>query len=300
MSFLNTAKRVFFDVAVPRTRLGDKIAASVDFVLSHGRLPQKGRTFSSNLFEIMTSDEILLAERTFTSDKALVKLFISAVAGQHYNVPTLGILKTDAEIDAFDFDRPCVAKPTHASGMVAFVDETGAVDRARLKKWLRVDYYAHTREANYRNLKPKIIVEPYVFGTLDAQDLKFFCVDGRVKLIQCDFDRRRIHTRRLYDRNWNDTGVSIGKPLSPKHMDRPQCLDDMIGVAEALSSYFSFVRVDMYVDRTGTSFLVGEITHCHGRALQTFSSSDAEERITKLVFGAPDAADIRPPQAARA
>ena len=93
-----------------------------------------------------------------------------------------------------------VVKPTHASGLVHFVKDTD-FDKSDFIDWLSLNYYNVSREANYRYLNPKIIVEEPVFGRKDVDDIKFFCVNGQVKVIQWDFVRHTNHTRMFYDRN---------------------------------------------------------------------------------------------------
>ena len=133
---------------MPRNRCGDKVAAYLSFFQAHRRLPNKRQTLNDELFRIKTTDEIMRPERAFTSDKELVKLFIKAVVGDGYNVPTIAILRTKADIDKHRFVKKTVVKPTHASGLVKFIDNTNQIDRIELKKWLGSNYYSRSREAN--------------------------------------------------------------------------------------------------------------------------------------------------------
>ncbi|MGA1015672.1 MAG: ATP-grasp fold amidoligase family protein, partial [Limisphaerales bacterium] len=73
------------------------------------------------------------------------------------------------------------------------------VDYDSLVGWLDINYYKKTREANYRFLDPKLIVEPPVFGRHNVDDIKFFTYKGKVRIIQVDMDRHTNHTRMLYD-----------------------------------------------------------------------------------------------------
>lgn len=269
---------------IPQNRCGDKIAAYLTFFQAHHRMPSKRKTLNDELFRIKTTDEIMRPERTFTSDKELVKLFTKAIVGDCYNVPTIAVLRNGTDIDNHIFLENTVIKPTHASGLIRFIDDVNQINRNELKKWLDSNYYIKSREANYRYLKPKLIVEPLIFGEREINDVKFFCVNGSVRLIQYDFDRHVSHTRRLYDKDWQDLEASLGYPLSNKLAAPPKCLAEMIQIAQALAVYFSFVRIDMFVNKNCDQFLVGEITHCHGNANETFFSRESEKKIATVLF----------------
>ena len=88
---------------------------------------------------------------------------------------------------------------------------------------------------------------------------------GKPKLIQVDIDRYIEHTEKFYDPEWNEMPFSIHFPRSAnKQIEKPQNLATMLEVASSLSSYFNFVRVDLYSN--DAECLVGEITNCPGGA----------------------------------
>lgn len=279
--FLKKYYRVIISY-LPKSRAVDKALAYANFIRAHKRLPTK-QYFNDVLFKIKISDEILEPQRQFTSDKELVKIFVKSKVGDHLNVPTKAVLSTEEEINAYNFEDGDVIKPTHASGIVMFASKE-PVDKGVISQWLKVNYYDLSREANYRYLKPKVIIEPSIFGRTDVDDIKFFCVNGTVKVIQWDFDRQSNHTRKLYDRNWKSLNASIGYPLSSKEAEKPIRLDDMIDAAEILSKSLTLVRIDMYYDYETKCFYIGEITHCHGNANEQFDSLESEIRISKQLF----------------
>jgi hypothetical protein len=131
-------------------------------------------------------------------------------------------------------------------------------------------------------LTPKIIVEPIVFDDLNIMDYKFFCYRGEPRMIQVDFDRRTAHTRSLLDIQWNTQSFGLKYPVSPRPAPRPARLPDMLQAAAKLSADFDFVRVDFY--SRGEQFYVGEITNCHGGAVQRFVPPEAEEAASRLLF----------------
>ena len=268
---------------VPMNRYGDKLIAYIRFYRCHKRLPNKGY-LNDCLFRIKVSDEILGVLRQYTSDKELVKYYIRNTVGDELNVKTKAVLRNADEIRGYDFSAGDVVKPTHSSGKVYFVKEGSAVDTDEFIRWLDLNYYHVSREANYRYLTPKVIVEEAIFGRTDVDDIKFFCVEGKVKVIQWDFDRHDNHTRMLYDRRWTPLDASMGYPKSTKSQPKPKKLDEMISVAEKLAKPFGLVRVDLFYDEKTEQYLVGEITHCPGSSNECFDSKESEVRVSEVLF----------------
>ncbi len=268
---------------VPKNRTGDKFIAYIKFIKRHKRLPNKN-FLNDYLFTIKTTDEILDVLRQYTSDKELVKNYIRDAVGDDLNVKTKAILRTVDEVQKYRFVAGDVVKPTHASGKVFFVKDNEP-DKEAFLDWLKIDYYHKKREANYRYLTPKIIVEEPIFGRHDVDDIKFFCVKGKVKVVYWDFDRFENHTRLLYDRNWQSLDAGLEFPMSPKFKAKPKKLSEMIEVAERLAKPFSLVRVDLFYDEKTEEYCVGEITHCHSSSNGKFDSRESEIRVSKVLFG---------------
>lgn len=278
------------DRAWPRIRnwlpygdTGDRLYHRLNFMRKHGRPPNGAMLWNDVWFRLKTSDEILEPLRVFVSDKEHVKQYVKAELGDDYNVPTLAVLRTPAEVDAYDFPADCCIKPTHASGQVILRKDGAPVDRERIMRWFAINYYFAGREWNYRALKPKVIVEPLIFGGTNVEDFKIFCFNGEPRLIQVDIDRYIDHTRKFFDVNWNEQDFSILYPRSTADFPRPASLEKMLAAARVLAARFSFVRIDLYSD--GDQVLVGEITNCSENAGGTFVPRHAEKRASELMFG---------------
>ena len=160
-NIMHTLFRLFL-MLIPRNRTGDRLVAYIDFLRFHRRLPNKN-FLNDYLFRIKTSDEILNVLRQYTSDKEFVKYYISSTIGDGFNIKTKKILRTIEDIENFEFSIGDVVKPTAASGAVMFIDST-EINRKEIASWLDLNFYSRTREANYKYLKPKIIVEESAFG----------------------------------------------------------------------------------------------------------------------------------------
>ncbi|MGH8176622.1 MAG: ATP-grasp fold amidoligase family protein [Steroidobacter sp.] len=274
--------------SLPENRFGDRFVSRIRFVLRHRRLPCDATTYNDVIYRIKTTDEILDPLRVFVSDKEFVKLYVKAVVGDEYNVPTIGLIRSAEAVDTYDLPPDCCIKPTHASGLVILRRNGEPVDRQTIKSWFRVNYYLVGREANYKMLAPKVIVEPLIFESSELEDYKVFCLNGAPKIIQVDVDRHVEHKRKYFDADWNELDFSIKYPKTDKTIARPANLSEMLSVAAALSRNFWFVRVDLYSD--GAKLLVGEITHCPDNAGGRFIPLSAEHIVSEHLFGKGDSA----------
>lgn len=268
---------------IPENRAGDRFYAWISFVLHHRRLPTTRPLFNDVLHRIKTTDEILDPLRVFVSDKEFVKVYVKAAVGDRYNVPTLGVIRDVAAVDAYPFPADCCIKPTHASGRVIMRRAGAEIDRSEIRRWFAINHYRFRREANYRTLRPKVIVEPLLFDDTDVDNYRFFCVDGRARLIFVELERFTDHRRSVFDTQWNAQDYAIGFPRPATSPPRPGNLEEMLAVAQQLASAFGFVRVDMYSD--GAACYVGEITHCHAHASQSFIPLSSERSASKVLFG---------------
>jgi hypothetical protein len=267
---------------LPHTRFFDNLYHRVMFLLKHRRLPKNQLLWNDVWFRIKTSDEIEDPLRVFVSDKENVKEYVREIIGDEYNVPTIAVLLSPAEVDAFDFPPRCAIKPTHASQAVCLRRDGEPIDRERIKSWFTLNYYYAGRERNYRSLRPKVIVEPLIFDTADVEDYKIFCWHGVPKFVMVDIDRRTHHTRKIYDPQWNEQDFSMTYPRAPGVLPKPATLEEMLEVAESLSAPFSFVRIDLYTD--GNRVLVGEVTNCSANASAPFLPPAAEKSASARMF----------------
>jgi hypothetical protein len=270
----------------PKIRLGDKIWALRMFTRAHQRLPSRNKLiFNDVLYRIKTSDELLNPLRVLTSDKELVKIYIKAIVGNKYNVPTIKILQNIQDVLSYKFPEKCCIKPTHLSARIILRIRNEKVNINEIKKWFNLNYYKSSREISYKNLIPKVIVEPLIFNSDPKKllDFKVFCFNGQPKMIQVDFDRHTSHSRNLYDIKWNELPYSTLPSRKPNALKKPKNLKKMLQIASKLSQPFSFVRIDFY--NNNEKILVGEITHCHGNAAEFFYPRSAEIEASNLIFG---------------
>lgn len=233
------------------------------------------------MYFIKTSDEILDPLRIFVSDKEYAKIYIGTKVGDQFNVPTLAILRDKESAAQYNYPDRCVIKPTHLSGRIIFRKRDEKIDLRLIENWFSQSVYSETREANYRYLRPKVIVEPLLFDGENLPEFNIFCVDGATKLVQVHFDRWINHTQSLYSVGWSKqsyaTAFPVGHDIAP-----PTNLSEMLEVAQRLAAEFTFIRVDLYSD--GKRIYVGELTNCPGNACIRFCPPSGEGVISALLF----------------
>ncbi|MDE0347734.1 MAG: ATP-grasp fold amidoligase family protein [Boseongicola sp.] len=270
---------------LPRNAWGDSEFCRRRFVRRQGRQPDltgPGR-FTDRLYRIKVDG--LMSEPLYQSvtDKEFAKQYIADAVGWDYVLATYRILRNRNDIETFVPDRlPCVLKPTHLSGPVLFHTDPGkAIDRDQLYAWIKRERYSSTREANYRGLRPKVIVEEFFSedGMTVPKDYKLFCFHGVPKMIQVDAERFRQHTRNFYDERWIRLPVSYLYPNGPDD-EKPPALEEMLDVASRLASPFPFVRVGLYA--SPTRVCAGELTFCPEGANAPLFPSAADTELGKL------------------
>ena len=268
---------------LPKNKIVDNVLSYIYFLRTQHRIPlYKRQLINDELYKIKTGSEIENPLRVFTSDKEYVKVYVKAIVGDKYNVETIKVLRSKTDVDNYEFPTRCCIKPTHASGRFIIRRNGENLPIEEIKQWLDINYYHDSQERNYKNLIPKIIVEPLVFDSENIEDFKFFCYFGKVKFIQIDLNRNSNHTRKFYTIDWNPLDFTINFPLSNREIKKPSCLKEMINVCEQLSSHFSLVRVDLYTNNS--RFIVGEITHCAEGGVGRFMPRESEYTASKLLF----------------
>lgn len=287
MSSEDTFAGSFFSILarklIPQNRFGDAIFATSLFLKYNGLIPKHSMTFNDVLYWMKIRGDLSDPLRIFVSDKEFSKLYVTALVGKSYVVPTIAVLKSPEEVDQFEFPRDCCIKPTHASGYVIIRKDGTDLNKARIKTWFHLDYYWITREANYKPLHPKVIVEPLLFRSASVDEYKIFCYKGVPKMIKAIQGRHTNYRSKYFDAKWNELDFSVDRPKAQGSMPCPNNLEEMLSIAATLSAQFSFVRIDFYSDCR--QCFVGEITNCSYGAIGQFIPSSGERVASDLIFG---------------
>lgn len=268
---------------LPYNDFSDFIINYLTFIGIHKRRPGKKLWFNDYLYKIKNSQEMLNPIRQFISDKCLVKDYVRAKVGEKYNVPTLAVFSNYEELKNYNFPENCCIKPTQASQAVILRKNNEDISIEQTENWFNLNYYKQTRERNYKYLVPKVIVEPLIFNSTDLMDYRFYCFNGKAKLICIDVGKFNGYQRVFYNKYWEKQDFSLKYPLYEGEISKPDNFEEMFKIAEKLSEDLDFVRVDLYSN--GIECLVGEITNCHASASQSFVPLNAEEKASRIIFG---------------
>ena len=101
----------------------------------------------------------------------------------------------------------------------------------------------------------------------NINDYKMFCFDGKFKMMFIATDRfdenGTEHNVKFdfFDRDFNHLDFRNGHPNATKPIEKPNCWEEMIAIAEKLSEGIPQVRVDLYVINGKIYF--GEMTFYH-------------------------------------
>lgn len=163
-----------------------------------------------------------------------------------------------------------VIKVTHGSTFNIIVKNKNNLDKKdaikKCKKWLKAKFLPCYGEWFYGIEKPRVIVEKYLEGDneLPLFDYKFFCFNGKVKMIYVDTWKNGKHAINAYDADFKlFKNVELGYPNdNDTNVEVPKALKQMEKIAEDLSKNFLHVRVDFYY--THGKIYFGELTFTKG------------------------------------
>lgn len=212
------------------------------------------------------------SEYTKMVDKYEAKKYIADIVGEQYIIPTYGVWDQFDEIDFNRLPNRFVLKCTHNSGGVIVCLDKKELDlekaRKTIEECLKENYYWHSREWQYKNVKPRIIAEEYLYDTRypddSIMDYKFLCFDGEPKLIYYAEENTDDPYADIYDMEFRKQEMQFPEPNSPVVAETPDRFEEMKMLAGKLAKGFPHLRVDFY-DVNGKLY-VGELTfyHCAG------------------------------------
>lgn len=207
------------------------------------------------------------------SDKYRVREYVRNKIGEKYLIP-LYLVTDKLTIDQWNkLPNSFVAKANHNSGPVQIVKDKTRVNAKtiidELNNQLTIDYGIISMEKYYSNIPRKIIVEKYLKG--DIEDYKIHCFGNEELYIDICTRETGVTESILYDKNWQNLGVTAGK-LSDKKFDKPKNFNIMIKIAKKLSEDFDYVRVDLY--NIDGKIYFGELTFCENSGFGKFSDEN--------------------------
>lgn len=213
--------------------------------------------------------------QTINADKYAAREFVKNNFGEEHLIPLLFHTTDYRQLKPENLpDCPFVIKTNHGFGNTTIIRDKNKVDWSKMRKdykrWLNTNYYYYEREWQYKNIKPRIIVEKLLLdknGKL-PNDYKLNFIEGKLEFIYVAVDREGKDKRNIYNAEWKPlyfTWARKGKDLSKlrgSEIQPPPMLAKMIEFGNSIAKLYKYVRVDFY-DVDGILYF-GEITQCHG------------------------------------
>ena len=228
------------------------------------------------------------------ADKWAVREYVKEKIGEKYLAECLGVYDDVEKIPFESLPQQFVLKATHGSGWNIICPNKLKIDwplaKAKMRKWLKSDFYRNGREWQYHEIMPQIICEKFLVDPElpMLRDYKLFTFKGETMYIWVDFtepvdgcDGRGVtqevgyskptivnglvRYRNFYDPNWNfmPGRGSLHPCKETMSVRKPECLDEMLKVARMLASDFPHCCVDLYV-LGGRKIIFGELTFSRG------------------------------------
>lgn len=213
---------------------------------------------------------------TQIADKYLARDYIASVIGEKYLIPLLHQTYDLESLKESDLpDGPFVIKANHDCGSMLFFKKKEDYGLEEIKSYFRPrlakNYYYWSREYQYKNIKPCVIIERLVLKK-DGQlpfDYKLYCFNGKAKVIAVDKDRGlKSKSRHWFDADWNKLDIDWNTKSDDSRIEKPPFFDEIVQCSEKFAKDFLFLRVDWY-DVDGKVY-IGELTLMPGGGIVEF------------------------------
>jgi len=218
-------------------------------------------------------------------DKYLAREYVRDCGLEDILVPELGVYDDPNEIDFSAFPFEVIVKCNKGSGENFLIKPGEAINvratKRKLRYALKQKYHLISREWNYRDIPPKIVVDKVIRdmeGRLPL-DYKFMCFDGEPKLLFLDMVLMRDdgsydngYPRNIYDMDFNLLPVYETRPNADYPVQKPENWERMVEIARRLSQPFPHCRVDLY--NLDGKIYFGEITFYHGGGCNEFKPDE--------------------------
>lgn len=214
------------------------------------------------------------ALHTECADKLQVRAYVQNKIGDEYLVKHYFETDRVEEITAKNLPEiPVIIKTNHDSSGGIIVRTKSTVDfqeiQRTLRQRMRQSHYHATKEWQYRNIQPRILVEKLLMDDKGRipDDYKVHCFNGKPELIQVNIDRfgekenKRSgddYSRCFYSTRWDKLDLDWGDHPSIGEVPCPSELSKLLKLSELLAEPFCYARIDFYVNESKVFF--GEIT----------------------------------------
>lgn len=240
------------------------------------------RTYNEHLSALKLQDKYL--EYAQYADKYEARRYVASVIGEQYLNPVYGVYDSYDDIHFETLPDQFAIKCTHGSSYNIIVRDKAALNHRKAKRkidrWLGENYYYVMREKQYKNIKPRIMIDQFLRQKdgNPLNEVKLYCINGVVRFIVDNHENESARYSNMYTRNWRLLDVTCGFPANPKY-ERPDNGDELVRIAEALAHPFAFVRVDLY--NVDGKILFSELTFCPAGGMTLFYPESFDDEMGK-------------------
>lgn len=221
-------------------------------------------------------------------DKLAVRSHIDEVLGSGHCFPLLGVWDKFEDIDFNTLPDAFVLKCNHDSASTVVISDKKKLSPRRIKQLqnhfnnrLKHDFFYAGREYPYKGIKPKIIAEQLMRDDKnpksDIEDYKFFCFNGKPKIMFVVTDRTSDCRFDFFDMNFNGLDIVNIHPHADKKIEKPKHFEELKKAASKLSEGMKFVRIDLY--EINDKIYFGEYSFFHGGGFCLFYPLVWEKRL---------------------
>ena len=201
------------------------------------------------------------------TDKYEVKGIVKVIlCSDNYLIKTLAVGDSFDDINLKTLPDQFVIKCTHDFGSTYICKDKSQLNWRKMRRiyshLLNQNYYGYLREWQYKNIKPRIIVEEFISDDGRVpNDYKFFCFDGKPQIVMVAKDRESLTRTNFYNMRFERLNLRIENPNFEEQVDKPDNFDEMVKIAQVLSKGIKHVRIDLY--NVSGHIYFGEMTFHH-------------------------------------
>jgi hypothetical protein len=207
------------------------------------------------------------------SDKYMLRQYL---AERGYSNLLNDLIAVYDSLDDLDIDAlpgQFVLKMTHGSGWNIFCSDKHKINwpiwKRIIQSWMKQNLYIYGREWNYKDLRPRIVIERYLEDVRSPlSDYKLFCFNGFPKIVQVDIGLISDHKVNFYDNTFSLLPYRCTYPNYEGEIRKPEVFDKMKVIAADLSKGFPHVRVDFMT--IGEKLFISELTFFDGSGFYNF------------------------------
>lgn len=198
------------------------------------------------------------------SDKYEVRKYIEEKGYSELLNDLIAVYENVDDIDIESLPKKFVLKASHGSGWNLIVTNKDDVNwfiwKKIMKVWMKSNLYWFGREWNYKDQKPRIIIEKYLEDDSgELRDYKIICTNGKPRFMQIDENRSTNHKRVYVDENGMPTEFQDSHSLEIlKNYSFSVNQRRMFEIAKDLCEDFPYIRVDFY--ECDNKIYFGELT----------------------------------------